>query len=94
MNDKTTSYQRNRENILNWAKEYYENNKERLRKQARNKYRELSNKEKIKTESMEEIAADRNYKKVVFKNCAPFISSISKINNAEVDNADDLDTVI
>ena len=27
-------------------KEYYENNKERLREQARNKYRELSNAEK------------------------------------------------
>ena len=32
--------------ILNRAKEYYENNKERLRLQARNKYRELSEKEK------------------------------------------------
>ena len=39
---KTTYYQRNKEVILNRAKEYYENNKERLRKQARNKYRELS----------------------------------------------------
>ena len=38
----TTYYQRNKEVILNRAKEYYENNKERLRKQARNKYRELS----------------------------------------------------
>ena len=38
----TTYYQRSKEVILNRAKEYYENNKERLRKQARNKYRELS----------------------------------------------------
>ena len=37
--------------LLNQAKEYYENDKERLQEQARNKYRELSNKEKnIKTE--------------------------------------------
>ena len=32
--------------MLNKAKEYYENNKERLRQQARNKYRELSREEK------------------------------------------------
>ena len=31
---------------LNRAKEYYENNKERLLEQAKSKYRELSNKEK------------------------------------------------
>ena len=39
----TNYYQRNREIILNRAKEYYENNKE---KQARNKYRELSEEER------------------------------------------------
>ena len=32
-------YQRNRDVILNGAKDYYENDKERLRKQARNKYK-------------------------------------------------------
>ena len=32
--------------ILKRAKEYYKNNKERLREHARNKYRELSRKEK------------------------------------------------
>ena len=35
----TTYYQRNREPILNRAKDYYENNKEALRERARNKYR-------------------------------------------------------
>ena len=40
-------YQRNREVILNKAKDYYENNKERLREQARDKYRNLSEEEKI-----------------------------------------------
>ena len=41
-------YQRNREVILNKAKDYYENNKEKLREQARNKYRNLPEGEKIK----------------------------------------------
>ena len=39
-----TYYQRNRDVILNRAKDYYENDKERLRKQARGKYRNLSEK--------------------------------------------------
>ena len=34
--------------ILNRAKDYYENNKERLRKPARDKYRNLSAEEKNK----------------------------------------------
>ena len=40
--DNTTYYQRNRETMLNRAEDYYENDKERLRAQARNKYRNLS----------------------------------------------------
>ena len=43
-----TYYQRNRDVILNRAKEYYENDKERLREQARDKYRNLSEEEKNK----------------------------------------------
>ena len=39
-------YQRNRDVILNRAKDYYENDKERLREQARDKYRNLSEEEK------------------------------------------------
>ena len=47
----TTYYQRSREVMLNTANQYYENNKEVLREKAKNKYRELSEKEKIvKTE--------------------------------------------
>ena len=42
-----TYYQRNREVILNRAKDYYENNKELLRERENNKYRELSEEEKI-----------------------------------------------
>ena len=40
-------YQRNREVILNKAKDYYENDKEKLREQVRDKYRNLSEEEKI-----------------------------------------------
>ena len=43
-----TYYQRNRDVILNRLKDYYENDKERLRKQARDKYRNLSQEEKNK----------------------------------------------
>ena len=41
-----TYYQRNKDVILNRAKDYYENDKERLRKQAGDKYRNLSEEEK------------------------------------------------
>ena len=34
--------------VLNKAKDYYENHKEKLRKQARNRYRNLPGEEKIK----------------------------------------------
>ena len=37
----TTYYQRNKDIMLNRAKEYYENNKELLQKRAKNKYRSL-----------------------------------------------------
>ena len=39
---------RDRDVILNRAKDYYENDKERLREQARDKYRNLSEEEKNK----------------------------------------------
>ena len=41
-----TYYQRNRDVILNRAKDYYKNDKERLREQARDKYRNLCEEEK------------------------------------------------
>ena len=37
--------------------------------------------------------ADERNKNVTFKNCAPFPDSISKINNAEIDNVIDIDIV-
>ena len=38
--------------------------------------------------------ADERDKDVSFKNCAPFISCISEINNAQIDNAKDIDIVM
>ena len=43
-----TYYPKNRDVILNRAKDYYENDKKRLREQARDKYRNLSEEEKNK----------------------------------------------
>ena len=37
-----TYYQKNRDVILNRAKDYYENDKKRLREEARDKYKNLS----------------------------------------------------
>ena len=50
-----TYYQRNREVILNRAKCYYENKKERLREQARDKYKNLPEDKKIERENIEEV---------------------------------------
>ena len=38
--------------------------------------------------------ADERNKGVIFKNCAPFIKWISKINDPEIDNAKDIDIVM
>ena len=42
------------------------------------------------------VAADPNNKdkKVIFKNCAPFTNCINKINNTQVDNAENIDMVM
>ena len=47
-NTDLTYYQRNRDLVLNKAKDYYKNNKKRLKRQARYKYRKLSEEEKNK----------------------------------------------
>ena len=51
----TTYYQRNRNVILNRAKNYSKNDKERLRDNAKDKYRNSSEEEEINRENMEEI---------------------------------------
>ena len=38
--------------------------------------------------------ADERNKGVIFKNCAPFTKCMSKINNMEIDNAQDIDIVM
>ena len=45
-----TYYQRNQDVILNRAKDYYENDNKRLRQQARDKYRNLSEEKNKKRE--------------------------------------------
>ena len=50
----TTYYRKNRETIINRAKKYDENYKERLREKTKNKYRELSEKKKILRENKQE----------------------------------------
>ena len=37
--------------------------------------------------------ANNTNKKVIFENCAPFTNCISEINNTQIDNAKDIDTV-
>ena len=39
-------------------------------------------------------AANNTNKKVIFKNCAPFNTRISKINNTQIDNAEYIDIVM
>ena len=39
-------------------------------------------------------AVNNNNKKVIFKNCAAFTNCISEINNAQIDNAKDIDIVM
>ena len=51
----TTYYQTNRDVILNRAKDYNENDKERLRQQARDKCRNLSEDEKKRKERIWKI---------------------------------------
>ena len=56
-------YQRNRNVILNREKDYYKNDKERVREQARDKYRNLSEEEKIKRKNMGGIDIKKYLKK-------------------------------
>ena len=49
------------------AKEYFENNKERLKEQAQNKYRELSIEEKSVKKEYEEIDIEPCLKKIYQK---------------------------
>ena len=48
-----TYYQKNRSAILNRLKDYYGNDKKRLREKARDQYRNLSEEDKNKRENVE-----------------------------------------
>ena len=61
----TTYYERNRDVILNRAKDYYENNKELLREKAKNNYRELPENEK---DVKRQFQRDRYHNTTVEKN--------------------------
>ena len=50
-----TYYQRNKDVILNRAKDYCENDEETLREEARDKYRNLSEEDKIKKKKKKRI---------------------------------------
>ena len=39
-------------------------------------------------------AANNDKKKLIFKNCAPFTDCLSEINNAQLDNANDIGVVM
>ena len=41
----------------------------------------------VNSTAVDGAAPNNTNKKVIFKNCAPFISCISKINNVDIDNA-------
>ena len=44
--------------------------------------------------SVDDSAVNNTNKKVIVKNCAPFTSCITKINNTQVDNAEDIDMLM
>ena len=68
-----TYYQRNRDVILNRAKDYYENDKKRLREQARDKYRNLSEEDKNKKREYKKnrylnMSEEKKTKRILKKN--------------------------
>ena len=48
----------------------------------------------VNNTAADSAAANNINKKVIFKNCAPFINCITEINNTQVDNAKDIDIVM
>ena len=69
-----TYYQKNRDVILNRAKDCYKNDKERLKKQARNKQRNLSEEKKLKKRIRKKQISqyvrkkdEKNIKKIITK---------------------------
>ena len=48
----------------------------------------------VTNKAADEVAPNNRDKKVTLKNCAPFISCISRINDTQVDDAHDIDVVM
>ena len=48
----------------------------------------------VNNTAVADAAANNTDKKVLFKNCASFTKCISRINNTQVDNAQDIDIVM
>ena len=80
MTKKWVIYQSSRDVLLNKAKYYYKNNKERLRKQARDKSRNLSEEEKKKLKR--EYGKNRYIwrKKTKIKGISKKISWVKKVS--------------
>ena len=80
-NSDLTYYQKNWDVILNRAKNYFENDKERLREQARNKYRILSEEERNKEkENMLRIDIGICLKKRIPKKLSKQLSWFKKVS--------------
>ena len=80
--DNTTYYQRNREIMLNKAKRYYETDKERLREQARNNYRNLSEEDKNKKKNIGKTDILQFFNRLkTYKILQKIIKKSSKSNN-------------
>ena len=80
----TTYYQRNKDVIIKRAKDYYKNDKERLREQARYKYRNLSEEEKkIKRGNMDETDIMSEEKK---KNLKEYQKSTTRLKSLNLIN--------
>ena len=48
----------------------------------------------VTNKAADEVAPNNRDKKLTLKNCAPFISCISRINDTQVDDAHDIDVVM
>ena len=84
-------YQRNIDVILNRANDYYENDKDRLRKQARHKYRNFSEEDKNKKGEFRKkryhnMAEEKNNKKITvrLKSLNIIINIFYRLSNADL----------
>ena len=48
----------------------------------------------VNNTALADAAANNTNKKVIFRNCVPFLNCISEINNTQVDNSKDIDIVM